>query len=381
VEDDDEIEDIKIQASDNLILAGKTEDDVSHLEVYVYDNAEDNLYVHHDIMLPSFPICVEWINFSALGDKGGQSFAAVGTFLPEIEIWSLDVMDAMYPDIILGKEEGQGSLKKKKKSSRKGSKHRHTDAVMALSWNRLAGNILASSSADGTVKLWNLDAKTTAIESFDHHNDKVACVEFNPVEASILLSGSYDKTIAVWDARSATDSMSTWNVASDAECLQWDPHHPTCFLASFEDGIVKYYDCRMNSKEKASKKGAEEAVFTLSAHSGPVSALSVNQFIPDMVVTGSADKTVKLWDIAGGKPTLVCSRDLDAGKVFSANFALDSPYLCAVAGSTGNLVIWNITENAGVRKTFEGREGGRAGQVSMHAEGAITNTDTAYSLE
>jgi periodic tryptophan protein 1 len=61
--EDEEDEEIMIEATDNLLLACKTEDDVSHLEVYVYEEEEDNLYVHHDIMLPSFPLCLEWIDF------------------------------------------------------------------------------------------------------------------------------------------------------------------------------------------------------------------------------------------------------------------------------------------------------------------------------
>jgi len=60
------------------------------------------------------------------------NYAAIGTFQPEIEIWNLDLIDALYPRCSLGKtgkEEKQ--LKKPKKSP-----HRHVDAVLGLSWNK-----------------------------------------------------------------------------------------------------------------------------------------------------------------------------------------------------------------------------------------------------
>lgn len=59
---------MSIFPEDNLIVAAKTEDDMSQLEVFVYEDGEDNVYVHHDVMVPSFPLCLEWLDF-----KPGQS--------------------------------------------------------------------------------------------------------------------------------------------------------------------------------------------------------------------------------------------------------------------------------------------------------------------
>jgi periodic tryptophan protein 1 len=116
-EEDEDQEDLMIQATDNLLLAAKTEDDISHLEVYLYDESEENdgnMYVHHDIMLPAFPLCLEWLDFR-VGRKsaveGPGNYVAVGTFDPEIEIWDLDTIDNMYPDAVLG---AQDKTKKKK---------------------------------------------------------------------------------------------------------------------------------------------------------------------------------------------------------------------------------------------------------------------------
>ncbi len=192
--EEEEDEEMRIEPTDNLLLACKTEDDVSYLEVYVYEEQEDNLYVHHDIMLPSFPLCLEWVDFP-MGRKSNQTtpgilesvsylvgnYVAIGTFDPQVEIWDLDTIDSMFPDVILGQipdptHTGPKSSKSKHGPARvakRAQKERHVDAVMSISANRTARNLMATGSADTTVKLWDLNRPQTAITSYDHHKDKV----------------------------------------------------------------------------------------------------------------------------------------------------------------------------------------------------------------
>jgi periodic tryptophan protein 1 len=77
VDEQEELEEMQVAPTDHMLLAAKTEDDISHLEVYVYEGEEDNLYVHHDILLPSFPLCLEWLDFG-VGSKSDPTVP--GTF-------------------------------------------------------------------------------------------------------------------------------------------------------------------------------------------------------------------------------------------------------------------------------------------------------------
>lgn len=129
----EEREELEILPTDNLLLAAKTEEDVSQLEVYVYEKEADNLYVHHDIILPSFPLCLEWLDYHTgekSGAEGSGNYVAIGTFEPDIEIWNLDIVDAMLPQTILGYSD------KDKKRSKKVNDKYHVDAIMDLSWNK-----------------------------------------------------------------------------------------------------------------------------------------------------------------------------------------------------------------------------------------------------
>ena len=46
------------RGTDNLIVVGHVQGDLSTLEVYVYNDVEDAFYVHHDLVLPSFPLAL-----------------------------------------------------------------------------------------------------------------------------------------------------------------------------------------------------------------------------------------------------------------------------------------------------------------------------------
>lgn len=237
-EDDDEREELQVLATDNMVLAARVEDEVAHLEVYVYEDGADNLYVHHDIMLPAIPLAVEWIDLP-VGKKdapadGRGNFVAVGTLDPDIELWDLDLVDCMYPNAILGQggqQTDQDKPRKKKKKSKKPRADYHVDSVLSLAANRQHRNLLASASADTTVKLWDLNTAKCA-QSYTYHTDKVCSLAWHPKESTALLSSSYDHTIVAGDMRAPENGQRRWRLDSDVENIKWDPHDSNYFYVS-----------------------------------------------------------------------------------------------------------------------------------------------------
>ncbi|ODA78793.1 hypothetical protein RJ55_06177 [Drechmeria coniospora] len=349
--DDEDREDLQILATDNLILSAKVEDEMAHLEVYVYEDDGDNLYVHHDIMLPAIPLSLEWLD-TVNNANGPGSYVAVGTMDPDIEIWDLDTMDCMYPNAILGPGASAGAdekkLKKRKKSKKAHSEY-HVDAVLSLAANRKHRNLLASASADKTIKLWDVNTAKCA-KSYSYHTDKVCSLAWHATEPTVLLSGSYDRTIVVADMRAPDAKVPRWGVESDVENVRWDPHDSNYFFASTENGAIHYHDIR----KAPAKPESTKSVWTLQAHDESVSSFDINSIVPGYMATGSTDRTVKLWNITPTGPSMVVARNLDVGKVFATTFAPDAEvaFRLAVAGSSGSMHVWDTSTNPGVRAAF-----------------------------
>jgi periodic tryptophan protein 1 len=117
----------------------------------------------------------------------------------------------------------------------------------------------------------------------------------------------------------------------------------------------------------------------LQAHDGAVSTLDINPTIPDFLATGSDDKQVKLWNVQNNKPSMVVSRNLEVGRVFSAKFAPDQgvSFRLAVAGSKGAIQVWDTSTNSAVRRTFARRVAMPDGDVKERFVGvAEGNSDS-----
>ncbi|XP_053397066.1 periodic tryptophan protein 1 homolog [Mercenaria mercenaria] len=350
-ESDDE--DFEIKSTDNLMLVARAENDFCSVEVHVYNAELENLYVHHDMLLSSFPLALEWIDYD-LRDGSTGNFVAVATMDPTIDIWDVDLVESLEPLATLGEK----VTKKKKKGGHIG----HTDAVLDLSWNSVARHVLASASADNTVGLWDLTEGRIAM-SLKQHKDKVQCVRWHPVEEHMLLSGSFDKCVKMYDCRSPDTNHKSWSMKGEIEKVLWNNFSPLNFFASTDTGHVFYMDSRQ-----------DKPVYTLSAHSESVTGLCMSSEDPRLLVTTSIDHTVKVWDIEGDKPSLVHSQDIKLGQLHSMGNCPDAPYVFGIGGEK-NVKVWDIRDIKDVFSHF--CEPGASGKKSHDQDDNIENSAVA----
>ncbi|KAI5635823.1 hypothetical protein NE865_11425 [Phthorimaea operculella] len=331
--DSDEEDDI-IKPDDNLLLVGHVESDASILEVHIFNKEEGSFYVHHDIILPWFPLCIEWLSHDPSDPQPGN-LCALGGMDPVIQVWDLDIENCLEPAFKLGKKPN-----KKKKTKRVG----HKDAVLDLSWNRNFTHVLASGSADNTVLLWDLDQGAPHTK-LDYFEDKVQSLVFHPLEAQTLLSGSCDGGARVTDCRTP-DAHRAWKLSGEIERVTWDRQNPFCFAMSNNEGKVAYVDCRQ-----------DEPLWTITAHEKEVTGLLLSEQVPGLMVTVSTDGKQKTWDISSTPPVQASERTGRVGQALCAALCPDAPFSLAVGGDNKECYI--EVHDLTINETFMSRFGSR----------------------
>ncbi|XP_076044363.1 PWP1 homolog no child left behind [Oratosquilla oratoria] len=336
---DSENENNEILPQDNLVVVGQLDGEAAIMEVYVYNSEESTFYIHHDILLPSVPLCMEWLNYDPDDEelKPGN-LVAVGSMSPVIDVWDLDVMDGLEPAYTLGKKA------KKKKTPGIG----HKDAVLGLAWNKHADHVLASGSVDQTVILWDLQGKSVA-QTLTSFEEKVQSLHWHHQEAQTLLTGSCDSKVRMFDCR-GNNTCKMWKLDGEVENAVWDTWAKEAYscLASTDKGTVYYIDARMDKPK-----------WTLNAHTEACTALRMSPKCPGFLVTVSADKSAKVWDIASGKPEFIEESNPKLGLIQCLAVNPDAPFVFCMGGDNkeDNFKVWDARHSKNVRSRFCPRVG------------------------
>jgi len=210
----------------------------------------------------------------------------------------------------------------------------HTFWVNSVSFSP-DGKMLASGSADNTIKLWNLENGEN-IYSLTVHNKSVYSVNFSP-DGKMLASGSADNTIKLWDVKTGINIQTIAEHNSAVNSVSFSPDGKMLASGS-SDKKIKLW---------AVKTGKN--IYTLTGHNSAVNSVS---FSPDgkILASGSSDKTIKLWNLETGQSITTLTGHNSA--VNSVSFSPDGKSL-ASGSSDKTIKLWNSTTNQCI-KTLTG---------------------------
>ncbi|WP_414585289.1 NB-ARC domain-containing protein [Scytonema sp. PCC 10023] len=199
----------------------------------------------------------------------------------------------------------------------------HDDWVQSISFSP-DGQILASGSRDQTVKLWDWHTGE-CLHTLHGHTHRVKSVAFSPQER-ILASGSDDKTIKLWDAFTGI-------------CLQTLPAHQDWVLS------VVFSPCgnllASGSGDKTIKLWdvcTGQCLQTFQGHTHRVRSVA---FSPQgkTLASGSEDQTVRLWDVSTGANLKILEGHYKV--IWSVTFSPDGQTL-ASASKDETIKLWSV---------------------------------------
>ncbi|CAL8578384.1 Mitochondrial fission protein [Xanthoria parietina] len=156
----------------------------------------------------------------------------------------------------------------------------HNDIITALDFDVPFGSMVTA-ALDDTVRVWDLNIGR-CIGLLEGHHASVRCLQ---VEDNLVATGSMDASIRLWDLSKAEYSPRDNGSTRGNE----DPE---------EDDIADEPSAPQSSSMQ------DCPLFSLEAHVDEVTAL---HFRGDVLVSGSADKTLRQWDLVKGR----CVQTLD----------------------------------------------------------------------
>ena len=168
----------------------------------------------------------------------------------------------------------------------------HNDIITALDFDAPFG-IMVTAALDDTVRVWDLN-QGRCLGLLEGHRASVRCLQ---VVENIVATGSIDADVRFWDL-----SQAEYPAAASSSFIAKTANTDDVPDSTSNDGFEDIPRIPKNDPPPSSM--ASTPLFTLSAHVSEITAL---HFHKDTLVSGSADKTLRQWDLVQGR----CVQTLD----------------------------------------------------------------------
>jgi len=177
--------------------------------------------------------------------------------------------------------------------------HGLKDSVHDVCWDPKANKVTAASN-DSSVYLWDLGHTNIRAYKFCGHSDAVTGVAFSP-SGQILASCSRDKMVRLWENGVEGRSTEFKGHTSAVRSVDFSPNdNGSRILTGSEDKTAKLWTVARSGQQ------SHRFVRSFTGHTNWVRSA---KFSPDgdLIATSSDDKTIRLWDPDTGKEIHVFS--------------------------------------------------------------------------
>ena len=225
------------------------------------------------------------------------------------------------------------------------------------------GKQVASSSRDGTVRLWDAATgqevrtlKKHKGESSGGHETYVQDVAFSP-DGVYLASAGSDQNIYLWNAKSGNCLACLMRNRGAVQSITYSPDGKR--LASIDAESAKIWDANPEMH-------TGWYVLSLPHRDGLCVAFSPNG---NLVASGGRDKSIRVWDPTTGAELLTMKC---ADQVLDVSFSPDGKQLASTTAD-GLLSVWD-TSSGKLSRTIESQQGSGAARFSRDWKFLVATT-------
>ncbi|XP_014731488.1 PREDICTED: gem-associated protein 5 isoform X1 [Sturnus vulgaris] len=256
----------------------------------------------------------------------------------------------------------------------------HTDRISGFAFCHCPGqsNLCASSSDDGSVKIWDSGTLSPVLE-YSLHQNAISALHWSPLVKDLIVSGD-EKGVIVCYWHNRSDSQQFFPEPRTVFCLTCSPHHENLVAIGYKDGMVVIIDISRKREVVHRLRGHEDEIHCLAWCPVPgeerlpawqdelQAAPSEEGKVPNgdltqdtatkkgcYLASGSKDQTIRIWSCTRGRsvvtlklpPTKRRGGAVDPAVKeriwLTVHWPAGRPSDIVSSGFGGELLLWNLT--------------------------------------
>ncbi|CAH9144165.1 unnamed protein product [Cuscuta epithymum] len=177
----------------------------------------------------------------------------------------------------------------------------HQSVVEDVSWHLKNENMFGSVGDDCQLIIW--DTRTNKPQqSVLVHEKEVNYLSFNPYNEWVVATSSSDTTVGLFDMRKLNAPLHILSSHTDEVFqVEWDPNHETVLASSAGDRRLMVWDINRVGDEQLEGEAADgpsELIFSHGGHQAKISDFSWNKNEPWVISSVAEDNTIQIWKLA-----------------------------------------------------------------------------------
>ncbi|NWH88142.1 GEMI5 protein, partial [Aegithalos caudatus] len=268
----------------------------------------------------------------------------------------------------------------------------HTDRISGFAFCHCPGlsNLCASSSDDGSIKIWDSGSLSAVLE-YSVHQHAISALHWSPLVKDLIVSGD-EKGVIVCYWHNRSDSQQFFPEPRTVFCLTCSPHHENLVAIGYKDGMVVIIDISRKREVVHRLRGHEDEIHCLAWCPVPgeerlpawQDELQEEGKVPNGELTqdtatkkgcylasGSKDQTLRIWSCTRGRSVMTLKlppTKRRGGAVdpavkeriwLTVHWPAGHPTELLSSAFGGELLLWNLTQPGKRKWTLLGSSEGQ----------------------